>query len=76
MLYSQTFLETPQFLYIFLIWFKNKPNVNILVHELILSTVVPLPTQNCVPKKHSLAGNSLDWSLFYVVNVLRYLKIA
>jgi len=50
--------------------------VNILVHELILSTVVPLPTQNCVPKKQSLAENSLDWSLFYVVNVLRYLKIA
>ena len=30
----------------------------------------------CVPRKHSLARNSLGWGLFYVVNVLRYFKIA
>ena len=30
---------------------------------------------HCVPKKHSLARNSLGRGLFYVVNVLRYFKV-
>ena len=36
----------------------------------------PYLRYNCVPKKHSLARNSLSRGLFYVVNVLCYFKIA
>ena len=36
----------------------------------------PYLRYHCVHKKHKLAQNSLGWGLFYVVNVLRYFKIA
>ena len=36
----------------------------------------PYLCYHCVPKKHSLAQNSLGRGLFYVVNVLLYFKIA
>ena len=36
----------------------------------------PFLRYHCVPKKHSLARNSLGRGLFYVVNVLGYFKIA
>ena len=42
----------------------------------ILNTILAFDLRyHCVPKKHSLARNSLGWSLFYVVNVLCYFKV-